>query len=529
MRLAVLSLLPAMISTAHGALRTWDGGGGNSFWMNAVNWTIDTGPVADDDLLFPSGAAQLANSNNFPAGTAFNSITLAGGYTLRGALVALNVGVTNLAGGNFIQLPVTLRSSVTFSARDGFLQQEGDIDTAGRSLHLEVAAPAEIQILSPISGTGGISKTGPGLLTIGANDSYFGPTDILEGTATLTHSNALGLATVGTTVSAGATIGLSGTITVAEPLVLAGRLRGSSTGTNAVWSGPVTLVNTAGVEVGLLGVPLTISGAISGSGSLTKLAPGALRLTGNNTYTGPTSNQFGTLIVDGVQRSSHVYVSLGATLKGNGTVGDVTCFQAFSGTHAVIMPGELGIGRLTTSNLFMSSATRLMLRVNGTTAGTGYGQLRVNGSVIITNSPSDISLTPGFAPAMGNSFVIIDNDGTDPVVGELLFLREGTVFNGGGYPLQITYRGGTGNDVVLTRVASITGLESIVPFPNGMSVRGTNGIGGLPYTIQAATNLSPSTQWTNIGSATADFNGRFSFFDVEAPQLAMRFYRVLSP
>ena len=88
--LAFVALLLVIISTAHGALRTWDGEGANNFWMTGANWGVDLAPVAGDDLLFPPGAARLFNSNNFPAGTIFNSVTFAGGgYTLRGSLVTL--------------------------------------------------------------------------------------------------------------------------------------------------------------------------------------------------------------------------------------------------------------------------------------------------------------------------------------------------------------------------------------------------------------------------------------------------------
>src|ERR1051326_3225033 len=47
-------------------------------------------------------------------------------------------------------------------------------------------------------------------------------------------------------------------------------------------------------------------------------------------------------------------------------------------------------------------------------------------------------------------FPIIDNDGTDPVVGTFAGLPEGATFKAGSYTYWITYKGGDGNDVVLT-------------------------------------------------------------------------------
>ncbi|MEP7158805.1 MAG: S8 family serine peptidase, partial [Chloroflexota bacterium] len=68
---------------------TWTGGGSDNNWTTAANWG-GTAPVAGDDLVFPGGAARLTNTNDFTAGTSFNSITLSGtGYTLSGNSVAL--------------------------------------------------------------------------------------------------------------------------------------------------------------------------------------------------------------------------------------------------------------------------------------------------------------------------------------------------------------------------------------------------------------------------------------------------------
>ena len=50
-------------------------------------------------------------------------------------------------------------------------------------------------------------------------------------------------------------------------------------------------------------------------------------------------------------------------------------------------------------------------------------------------------------------FLLIDNDGTDPVVGTFAGLPEGATFTVAGVPLQISYVAGTGNDVVVTTLA----------------------------------------------------------------------------
>ena len=529
-RLGILCMLLATLSAAHAALRTWDGGGANNFWMTADNWEVNTAPQANDDLLFPSGAARLSNSNNFSAGTVFNSIAFTGGgYDLRGNLITTRAGITNYNGSSSISAPLSLATNQTFSCEGvgAGLVLKGGVDTAGRTLTLSSAG--EIQFQSGISGSGDIIKTGPQLVSMQANNTYLGRTDILQGTVILSHSNGLGATIAGTTVSPGATIQLEGTITVPEPLALAGKIQAASPGPSG-WSGTITLIsNTAIVDVPSIALPLTISGVVSGTGTLAKVSSGTLSLTANNTYTGLTSNYFGTVIVDGFQPSSPVLVGLGATLTGNGTVGHVTCVEGFTGQLPRVIPGELGIGRLTTSNLTLSAVARLAVQLNGTAAGTNYGQVRVRGSVNITNAGLDLTVNAAFKPTVGQTFVIIDNDGNDPVLGEFRFLPEGTVFNGGGYPFQITYAGGSGNDVVLTRVGSVTGIQSIMAFSDSVRLQVTGGINGVTYTIQAATNLTPSIQWSNIVSLPAGSSGTFAYFDFSAPLFPMRFYRVMSP
>ena len=54
-------------------------------------------------------------------------------------------------------------------------------------------------------------------------------------------------------------------------------------------------------------------------------------------------------------------------------------------------------------------------------------------------------------PALGTQFEIINNQGTDPVAGTFAGLPEGAFLTAGGQTFKITYHGGDGNDVVLTR------------------------------------------------------------------------------
>jgi hypothetical protein len=89
------------------------------------------------------------------------------------------------------------------------------------------------------------------------------------------------------------------------------------------------------------------------------------------------------------------------------------------------------------------------VRLNGPEPGTGYDQLDVTGAVSLNGATLDASL--GFSPAPGDRFVIIKNDGTDPVSGTFAGLPQGASLWIGGVPFHIYYDGGDGNDVVLVR------------------------------------------------------------------------------
>ena len=74
--LALPALMVLAAPPAQAATRTWSGGAPLlNAWSIAANWSGGVAPVAGDNLVFPLGAARMTNRNDFPAGTAFGSIT----------------------------------------------------------------------------------------------------------------------------------------------------------------------------------------------------------------------------------------------------------------------------------------------------------------------------------------------------------------------------------------------------------------------------------------------------------------------
>jgi hypothetical protein len=108
------------------------------------------------------------------------------------------------------------------------------------------------------------------------------------------------------------------------------------------------------------------------------------------------------------------------------------------------------------STFDFTAGNKLKIVINGTTVDAQYSQLRVVGKVDIT----DVNLEFGgsFIPSSCQSFMIVNNDGTDAIIGTFTGLVEGETlpnFRGSGLNAKISYIGGDGNDVVI-RVIGVT-------------------------------------------------------------------------
>jgi autotransporter-associated beta strand protein len=204
------------------------------------------------------------------------------------------------------------------------------------------------------------------------------------------------------------------------------------------------------------GSECNVTAAISENGGVAELEKdggGTLRLAGTNTHRGATRVTGGTLQVDGVQPQSAARVFDGGRLQGVGTVGLIEMLGATAAVAPGATPTFLGTGSgiLTCSN-FNSGAVPggvLFVKLNGTTPGSGHDQINARGSVRLTGLTLQGSL--GFASSLNQQFTIINNDGTDPIQGTFDGLAQDASVYLGGERFTVSYTGGTGNDVVLTR------------------------------------------------------------------------------
>jgi autotransporter-associated beta strand protein len=222
-----------------------------------------------------------------------------------------------------------------------------------------------------------------------------------------------------------------------------------------------------------------------------KVAMGWMRLSANNTYKGEAFVSAGTMQVEGSQPQSSARVGAGGRVQGSGVIGHVN----FLGSSGVIAPGA-SPGVLTTSN-FNAGATGngiLQVELYGTTPGSGHDQVNVRGTVTLTGTTLNGLLS--FPSALNDQFTIINNDDSDAVIGVFNGLPQNASLYIGEEQFNISYTGGTGNDVVLTRIPTpprpVLTIEQIPP----SQVRLLWPTNDSQFRLECSANLPP-TNWTS--------------------------------
>lgn len=168
---------------------------------------------------------------------------------------------------------------------------------------------------------------------------------------------------------------------------------------------PRTLTLSASATSGANSLAPVISNSDKGGVvNIAKTGAGTWILGANNTYTGTTSVQAGTLIVNGTHTGGGAYsVAAGATIGGGGTLGGNL---TVSGT---VDPGAVGAvaGTLAvTGNATFVTGSTATFEIGGTGAAQ-FDQLNMTGTLTAGGTLA-VSLIGGFVPNVNDSFDILD-------------------------------------------------------------------------------------------------------------------------
>src|SRR4029077_551113 len=236
-----------------------------------------------------------------------------------------------------------------------------------------------------------------------------------------------------------------------------------------------------------------ISSATDGAGgmgsAIIKDGSGTLTITANNSYSGGTTVNSGTLLVNGRGDlgEGNVTVNNSGTLGGN-TNSPIISFGVFGNGNAhltVAAGGNLAPGNggnntaiLTVHALTLEPASNFRIDINGTIPGIGYDRLVVtasgNGRFVITNS--NLVVTVGATLSVGQAFLIGVRAAAGPITGTFAGIPQASTVTGSdGTVFLVNYSGGPdANDIVLTVLAP-------VPEPSTW-IGGVLGMAGLAFT-----------------------------------------------
>lgn len=319
------------------------------------------------------------------------------------------------------------------------------IDDANRGVTLgvnggtfDVETGFTLTIANAITGTGSLTKSGPGTLVLSTANSYLGATLVSGGILNVQNSSALGTTAGGVTVSNGATLQVQGDIdlgteaisitgsgttgqagalvNVSGTNIMAGQITlGSAADTTiASQSGQLNLTNTTTIVGGNRAVTLTGAGngtlaagmdtTVTG---LTKSGTGMWTLTGVSTYTGATTISGGTLNLESTASlgNTAVTVANGATLAGSASIGG-SVTVASGGTLSVgsaLTPGSTGTLTIG-GGLSLNQDSLLLFDL-----GTSSDQIAVTGNLLL-NGVVRVTEASGFGSAA--SYTLITYTGT---------------------------------------------------------------------------------------------------------------------
>jgi hypothetical protein len=419
---------------------------GNVIYLNhgitvngSNNPTIDTNiTLAADQTFLGTGSFNLGDANYTPA---FNISTYNLGFGSGSDTLRLDNNGGNIDGSGTITINSGATINLASSSNSGWTGPV-IVGSGGKLLSVQNGLGSVSGVT--VQNTGNLSLCGYNGGNFAANLSI-GGTDAVT-TAAVCSQNG------NNQYNNAASINLTGSITLTANSSV------STVGTITV-SGPLSGAYTLGVDAGVVG-KLVIVSSNNSSG------------TSNGTYTSPVQvitipsgdnlpNQVVSVntnqeyIIDGIRGATEV--KNGGILKGNGAVGSLLVDPG-----GMVSPGHspgciTENGNLTEGGIYQA-------QIGGVSACSGYDQLIVTSGnkVILDNGGSpptqgvlQLSVVNGFVPTANQTFEIINNQGNSAVTDTFSGYPEGSTVTFSSYQFKISYKGGDGNDVVLTFIGKL--------------------------------------------------------------------------
>lgn len=314
-----------------------------------------------------------------------------------------------------------------------------------------VDAQVFARIGATIQGTGDLTKVGAGdLLINGDNSTFAGEFIIGQGTAIFDNGASFGVggfnASTKTVVQDGGTLQLRGPgVTSNEHMHITGS---GIDGKGAIFAsvGNHTLTERISLQ-GDAAINLNAGTSITFGGDQGRFySPNLLTQTGG-----------GTAVYDNISNIAGLAVVNGIVAGDGGINGSVTLT-----TSAELRPGDSAntaqVGSFATGDLMFDETSLLAIDLNPVLGTSDV--VNIAGSLQLAGM---LQLNLLSMPMLGQSFLILNNDSTDSVLG--MFASGGGVtanFGGQSYRFAIDYGAGSGNDVSITAVPEPGTLAALV-------------------------------------------------------------------
>jgi fibronectin-binding autotransporter adhesin len=543
-----------LVNTAGLTLRYWDGAAG----------TRNDGTIQGGDGVWHGN---LGNDNWTDAGGTPNAPFQTGNFAVFAGAPG-TVTVDNSQG------DITV-SGMQF-ATDGYRVQDGQIALAAPQAIVRVGdgtlagAGYTATIASTLTGASTLVKTDLGKLVLAGTNTYTGGTTIEGGTVSIAADENLGAAAGGVTLDGGTlqttadlasarafTVGanngtiltdaattatLTGTIAGAGALakdgagtlvvagdathtggttIAAGTLQVGDGGTSGTLAGDVTNNGTIGFN---RSDTSTFAGTVSGTGALRQIGTGTTILTADNSYTGGTTIEAGTLqlgaggttgmVPGNVTNNGTLAVNRADTVTLNGTISGSGGFWQMGPGTTILAAANSYSGTTTISGGTLlvqgdqSTATGDTRVAAGTLSGTGVigGNVSVAGGA--TLAPGMLSGAPGVLTVKGDLAL-------DP--GAIVNVDLGQA-NAVGGPLNDLIR--VGGDLTLNGTLNVAqsaggsfgpGVYRVISY-DGDLLGGTLALGTLPGDTQTTVQTSIAHQVNLVNAATTTL----TFWDGDA-------------